>query len=130
MWLRDHRCQGLFISVPGINSHGKGFYRDNMERADGMTVRLLEQDAVIDAVFRSHLVCQPEPVAHSVPKQLGRAGDSVLVYTDRGFFWVMYIVPPGSAIANSLAMFDHSGQWIQDDATLDYLRALKPDLAN
>jgi hypothetical protein len=128
MWLRDHRCQGLFISVPGINSHGKGFYRDNMERADGMTVRLLEQDAVLGAVFRSHLVCQSETVGHAIPAQLGRAGDSILAYTDRGFFWIMYVVPPGSAIANSMAMFDHSGQWIQDDATLDYLRTLKPEL--
>ncbi|MFZ0964483.1 MAG: restriction endonuclease [Terriglobia bacterium] len=129
MWLRDHRCQGLFISVPGVNSHAKGFYRDNMERAEGMTVRLLEQDTVFDAAIRSNLVCRLEEVERAIPAQLGRPGDSVLAYTDRGYFWIMYVVPPGSAIANAVAVFDHSAQWIQDDATLEHLRTLKADLA-
>jgi len=31
LWLRDKRSQGLFIAIPGINSHAKGFYRDNFE---------------------------------------------------------------------------------------------------
>ena len=130
MWLRDHRCQGLFISVPGVNSSAKAFYRDNMERAEGMTVRLLEQDTVFKAVTESGVVCRLEEVERSIPAELGRSGDSVLAYTDRGYFWIMYVVPPGSAIANAIAVFDHSAQWIQDDATLEALRILKPDLAS
>lgn len=129
-WLQDSRCQGLFIAVPGVNSHAKGFYRDNMEHADGMTVRLLEQDAVFDAVFRSKLACRPEQAQQMLPEQLGQPGDSVLAYTDLGYFWIIYVVPPGGAIANSVAVFDHSGRWIHDDAALEHLRILKPDLSS
>src|SRR5262249_13542967 len=43
---------------------------------------------------------------------------------------VVYVVPPGSAIASSVAVFDHSAQWIADDSTLERLKTLKPDLAS
>lgn len=95
-----------------------------------MTVRLFEQDGVLDAVFRSNLVCRPETAGQAIPSQLGQAGDSILSYTERGYFWFVNVIPPGSGIANSIAVFDHSGQWIHDDATLEYLKSLKPDLAD
>ena len=30
-WLKDNRCQGLFIALPGLNSHAKGFYNEIKE---------------------------------------------------------------------------------------------------
>lgn len=130
MWLRDNRCQGLFVSVPGVNSYAKGFYRDNMERAAGMTVRLLEQDAVFSAIFDSRLVRRLSEIENSLPAEVGRPGDSILAYTDKGYFWIVYVVPPGSAIADMVAIFDGAGNWIENEATFEYLRALKPDLAS
>jgi len=35
-WRRDNRSQGIFIALPGINSHAKGFYKDYCEQDSGI----------------------------------------------------------------------------------------------
>ena len=46
-WLKDRRCHGLFIALPGVNSHAKGFYRDNCEENREITCRLIEEAQVL-----------------------------------------------------------------------------------
>jgi hypothetical protein len=127
-WLNNSKCQGMFIAIPGVNSHAKGFYRDYVENAAQMTVRLLEQPKVLEAIFRSNLACTPDVLQSSIPPDVGQPGDLILTYTDLGYFWLVYVVPPQSAIAKSIAVFDHSGEWIDDDATIAHLKSLKADL--
>lgn len=127
-WRRDDRCQGLFIAVPGVNSHAKGFYRDNFEGAQDMTVKLIEEEAVLKSIFDSRVVCSPDIPAERLSPETGKAGDWSLVYTERGFFFVFNVIPPGSAIPKALSIFDATGSWITDDDTIDYIRRLDPGL--
>lgn len=129
-WRKDSRCQGLFLAVPGVNSHAKGFYKENFQDATDMTIRLIEEDAVADAIHGSRLVCSPDRVGSLVSVEFGKVGDRTLAYTDKGFFWIQYIIPPGAAIAKAVAIFDGDGRWISDETTLEYLRSLQPDLGN
>jgi len=127
-WRRDKRCQGLFVANPGVNSHAKGFYRDNLQDASDMTVRLIEGDAILDAIFKSRVVCSPERILAVIPATTGKPGDWFLAFTDRGYFWILLIIPPGAAIPKMIAVLDSTGQWISDEATLEYIRSLQPDL--
>jgi len=128
LWLRDKRCQGLFIALPGVNSHAKGFYRENCEGKSEITVRLLEEEQVLEAIFQTKSVTRPDAISRAIEKQMGTPGDWVLLYTDKGPFWVQYVIPPGGGIPSGIALFDAMGKPLSDKAILDYLKQLYPEL--
>lgn len=128
LWLRDKRCQGLFIALPGVNSHAKGFYRENCEGKSEITVRLLEEEQVLEAIFQTRSVTRPDAISRAIKKQMGTPGDWVLLYTDKGLFWIQYVIPLGGGIPSDIALFDAMGEPLSDRATLDYLTQLYPEL--
>lgn len=128
MWLKDKRCQGLFIALPGINSHAKGFYRENCEGTNEITVRLLQEDQVLEAIFQTQTTVQPDTISKSIKKQIGTPGDWLLLYTDKGLFWVQYIITEGKGIPSGIVLFNAEGNPLSDRVTLDYLTQLYPEL--
>jgi DNA-binding MarR family transcriptional regulator len=129
LWLRDKRCQGLFIALPGINSHAKGFYRTNCEGKSEITVRLLEEEQVLEAIFQTNnITTVPNAFSRAIEKQMGTPGDWVLLYTDKGLFCVQYVIPPKGGIPSSIALLDAMGNLLSDRATFDYLTQLCPEL--
>ncbi|MHA1588213.1 MAG: restriction endonuclease, partial [Candidatus Thorarchaeota archaeon] len=128
MWLRDKHCQGLFIALPGVNSHAKGFYHENCDGSLEITVRLLEEEQVLEAIFQTKGVMGPDDIARAIEKQMGTPGDRVLLYTDKGFFWIQYVIPPNGGIATGIALFDAMGKALSDRTTIDYLTKLYPEL--
>ncbi|MDA1129545.1 MAG: restriction endonuclease [Chloroflexi bacterium] len=127
-WFKDNKCQGLFVALPGVNSHAKGFYRDNCEGNSQITFRLIEEEAVIAAMYGSQAVKRQETFAASIEQGMGIPGDWLILYTDKGCFWVQYVIPPGTEIATSLALFDGKGNFISSLETVDYLTQLYPEL--
>lgn len=127
-WLNDNRCQGLFIALPGVNSHAKGFYRENCEGKSQITVRLLEEEQVLEAIFQTNSVTSPDAISRAIEKQGGTAGDWILLYTENGLFWVQYVIPPRGGIATGIALFDAVGKPLSDRVTSDYLMQLCPEL--
>lgn len=129
-WLNDKRSHGLFIALPGINSHAKGFYRENCEKKTEITVKLLEEDDVFSAIISTNLISRPEAIVKTIDPTQGTPGDVVLLYTDKGIFWVVYIIPPSTGIAKRIAVLDHQGNRVIDKATIDYLIRLLPELGD
>jgi hypothetical protein len=129
-WLKDSRSTGLFIAIPGINSHAKGFYSTTRETTPNVSVRLLEEPEVLDAIFNSDVVVRSDSIERRIPSELGTPGDWLLLYTDRGIFWIQYVIPIGSGVAQKIAIFDGKGQPITERSTLDYLLELESDLAD
>jgi hypothetical protein len=127
-WWKDKRCQGLFIAVPDINSHAKGFYKENCEPNDEITLRLLNEDRVLDAVLGTVAPVRPEAIATSLPQSAGSPGDWLLLYTEKGLFWAFYVIPRGSGIASGVALFDKDGASVTDRPTHDYLKSVCPEL--
>lgn len=123
-WFKNNKAQGLFIALPGINSHAMGFYKENCEANDQITVRLLQEPDVLDALVKSKLVISDNEIAMKVENTAGIPGDSVLICSDKGFFWLQYIVPIGSGLASKIQIFDSLGHPITDQPTIDYLAAL------
>ncbi len=129
-WLKDKRSQALFIALPGINSHAKGFYRENIESNSGIMFRILEEDDVLEQLFKSTDIAQPEIIAKNIPTNIGSPGDWSLIYTVKGMFWVQYIIPTGGGIPNKIAVFDAKGNPISDRATVDYLIQLYHEIGD
>jgi hypothetical protein len=127
-WLRDNRCQGLFLAVPGVNSAAKAFYEDNLADQRNMTVRLVEEHEVLQSIFDSRATCRPEVAKAKIPAMAGKPGDWLLAYTEKGFFYVFFVVPIGSAIPQQIAIFDAEGNSIYSDDTIEYLRNLDSEI--
>jgi hypothetical protein len=129
-WFKNKRCQGLFIALPGVNSHAKGFYRDNCESNPDITVRLYEEDQIINAILDVPGIANPNVIGKNITKDLGTPGDWIILYTDKGLFWVQYIIAPGKGIPTELILFDKGGLPISDTNTIEYLTQLYPELAD
>lgn len=127
-WFKDERCHGLFIAMPGVNTHAKGFYREYIEGNKKVTVRLYEEDKVLEAVLGTHAVCSPDAIARLISDEVGKPGDWLLLYTDTGLFWVQYVIPQGAGIPSQVAFFDAKGNPISEQSTVDYLSELYPGL--
>ncbi len=127
-WFDDERCHGLFVALPGINSHAKGFYKEKILTNLKLSFRVFEEKEVLDAIIHAPGIVSPEVISRSIPTEVGKPGDWLLLYTDKGLFWLQYVVPPGEGIANSVAMFDTAGNPISDGATIEYLTRLWSEL--
>jgi|GEM_PF-527319 len=127
-WFKDSKAQGLFLALPGINSPAMGFYRDNCESNRQITLKLLQEPAVLNALVTARIVVGPDSFQNRIALDAGTSGDRLLVCSDRGFFWVQYIVPPGSGIAKAIQVFDALGNAVSDDECISYLTRLMPEL--
>ena len=127
-WQKDKRSHGLFIALPGVNSHAKGFYKENINGITDVTVRLYEQEEVLKAMLETLSITNPDAIARVITPDIGKPGDWLLLYTDKGIFWVQYVIPKGTGIASRIAIFDGTGDSISDKTTYDYLTNLYSEL--
>ena len=128
-WRKDSRSRGLFIAIPGLNSHAKGFYNENCDGATDITVSLLEKGRIINAILDADLAIGTEGLSLLVPADVGTAGDQVLLYSDHGILWVQYIISPGAAIPDKYALFTAKGDPVVDTQTIEHVLAAYPDLS-
>ncbi|MHA1971619.1 MAG: AAA-associated domain-containing protein [Candidatus Hodarchaeales archaeon] len=128
-WFKDRRCQGLFVALPGINSHAKGFYRENCTENNQITLKLLQESDVLSALIETRQAIGPNEVEKLIAPEIGSAGDKILICSDQGFFWLQYVIPIGAGIATKIKLFDSLGNQIIDRNTQDYLSKLIPEIS-
>lgn len=128
-WFRDQRAHGLFLALPGINSHATGFYNENCRDRTNITLMLLQEEHVLEAIYQDHTLDRPPQVAARVTQDEGTPGDGTLLYTPDGFFWIQYVIPHGSGVPTAALVFDGQGTRISDADTLTLLGDLLPELS-
>jgi hypothetical protein len=75
-WRRDKRSLGIFLVLPRLNSHAKAFYREYCEQDREMTVRLLEEEKVLNAIYESKSAVHPSAIESQISEDIGTCGDS------------------------------------------------------
>lgn len=127
-WFRDKRAQGIFIALPGVNSHVKGLYKEHCEGNQDIIVRLCEREAVLDALFEARAIPRPDLVAERIPQEFGRAGDWEVLYSDAGLFWLQYVLKQGAAVASAIALFDSQGHLLTEKSAIKQITDLRPEI--
>ena len=133
IWLGGGKINGAKVSLlPCLvsHSHVKGFYRDTCENDPEATIRLYEETGVLQAIFDTQVAVTPDAIARLITQDMGYPGDWLLLYTDKGIYWLQYVIPPGGGIPNSIAFADAKGNLLSDRATIDYLIGLWPELSD
>jgi len=129
-WIVNPHCQGLFIAIPGINSHARGFYNTNCKDDTKFNVKVLNEDDVIKIITTSGLTASHDLIAESINKTTYEVGDWSIIYSDRGLFWIQYVLRKGEGTPTSLMIFDSKCNLIKDSLTIEYLKSLNFELVN
>jgi hypothetical protein len=51
-WRKEPRSQSIFIALPCLNSHAKGFFNDNCEGASDISIVLYEEEKIIEMLIQ------------------------------------------------------------------------------
>ncbi|MCB4791942.1 MAG: restriction endonuclease [Elusimicrobia bacterium] len=127
-WGKCKKTHGIFIAIPGLNSHAKGFYHESIEPNSEITLKLFEEEHVLDAIFDSGLIVGADVIAQKIPKEVGEAGDWNIIYSDKGYFWLQYVIKAGDVIPRYVALFDGKGNVIGNAADVKYIIDNIPEL--
>ena len=119
-----------FHCTSRCNSHAKWFYREHCKRTSEVTVRLYEEENVLEALFGTQVFAKPETISRHISHDFGTPGDWFLLYTDKGLFWIQYVLLAGEGIPSSIALFDAHGNLLSDKPTFDYLTQLYSELGD
>ncbi len=126
-WLQDNRYMGIFIGLPGLNSHAKGFYKEYCQPKTQITVRVMEEPQVLDSIFSTAGI-RPETVQAAIPPETGKPGEWTLLYSERGLYWVVYVILPGGTVPAGVVFLDRDGRVVTDKGSLEYFDEVCPDL--
>jgi hypothetical protein len=128
-WHDDHQCHGLFMVLPGFDEAAGKVYRQHIENNEQITTFLYEEDDVLKAISEMPGHVGPNHLADRIPPDKGETGESILLYTKRGMFWVMFMTSHGKNLPDKIAFFNDKGAPISDRSVIDFLVKLYPRLA-
>jgi len=127
-WLKDPKANGIFIAIPGLNSHAKGFYNETISSNSDITLKLFEEEAVIKAILDSGVSVSEDVVKGKVKEEMGMPGDSNIIYSDRGLFWLQFVITKGASLPEKVMIFDSKGNEITDSNDIEYFIKILPEL--
>lgn len=127
-WWKYKKAHGIFIAIPGLNSHAKGFYNENIKTNSEITLNLFEEDEVLKAIFDLGLIVRVDVIAQKIPKEIGKAGDWNIIYSDRGYFFLQYVTKTGDVTPRYIVLFDEKGNGIVNADDLKYVIENMPEL--
>lgn len=129
-WHMDRRCHGLIIVLPGLDGAAGKFYREHIENNKHVTTFLYEEDDVLKAISEMPGHVEKDQLADQISPGKAETGPSMLLYTERGIFWVRPITSYGKKTPDKIALFDGKGAPVSDRSVIDSLVKLYPALAD
>lgn len=103
---QNHKAQGIFMAVPGLNSHAQAFYNDNLAGNASLNIAIMDESDVIDSILKFKSILSIDVIRNRLDRSLGRLDRWEILYTDLGLFWVQYVALPGQVTPSSLFVLD------------------------
>jgi len=129
-WHTDRRCHGLFIVLPGLDGAAIKFFREHIKNNTHLTTFLYDEDDALKAISKMPGHVSSDQIAGRIPPDIGKPGEGILFYTEKGMFWAYPIISHGQKKADKIALFDGKGELISDRSIIAYLTKLDPAIAN
>ncbi|MBW2603419.1 MAG: hypothetical protein JRE28_03740 [Deltaproteobacteria bacterium] len=129
-WHTDRRCHGLFVVLPGLDGAAIKFYREHIKNNTHVTTFLYDEDDALKAISEMPGYVSPDRMAGRIPPDIGKPGEGILLYTEKGMFWACPVISHGEKTPDKIAFFDGKGELISDRSIIGYLTKLDPEIAN
>jgi len=128
-WEEDHRCHGIFVAVPGISSEAQGLVNEAKSKLKGVSLIILQQEDIISALEETRAVPPATQVrSHSMIPADAVAGDSVLVATEQGCYWIQLLLERGHTTPSMAFAVDGNGSPVPDGNLLRAIADRTPEL--
>jgi hypothetical protein len=129
-WLEDNQCHGFFLVLPGLDERAGKFYCQYIKNREHVTTFLYEENDVLKTISEMPGHLGPDQIADRIPSDKGQIGENILLYTEKGMYWVWFITSHGKTMPDKFALFDQKGASISDRSVIDFLVKLYPSLAD
>ena len=128
-WRKNPKTHGIYLALPGINSPARGYVNEfNIGEAETRLV-ILEQDDVVRCLEEKQIIPLGGSISwHDMGPQGASPGDSVLLYTDRGYFWLQLLFRAGETAPSLAVVIDAMGTQVPDGELLRALQDRVPEL--
>jgi len=128
-WQEEKRLHGVFVALPGINSHARGYWNRTAGRSSEATLALLEEEQVISGLVQGGLVPPPETTASCrLAPDDTTLGDCLLAATEVGYFWLQLLLRRGQTTPSLAFVIDSDGHPLPDGEVLRALTEHVPEL--
>jgi hypothetical protein len=129
-WHADRLCHGLFIVLPGLDEAAIKFYREHIKNNTHFTTFVYDEDDALKAISQMPGQVSPDQIAGRIHPDIGKPGEGILLYTEKGMFWAYPIISHGEKTPDKIALFDAKGELISDRSIIGYLTKFDPAIAN
>jgi hypothetical protein len=129
-WHTDRRCHGLVVVLPGLDEGAVKFYRGQIESNPHITTILYDETIVLKAISKMPGHVSPDRISRRIPLDIGKPGEGIFLFTEKGMFWVFSIISYGENTPNKTVLFNASGELISDPSVIDYLTKLDSGIAD
>ena len=129
-WLENKQCHGFFLVLPGLDERAGKFYNQHIKNSEHVTAFLYEENDVLKTISKMPGHLGPDQIAERIPSDKGQIGENVMLYTEKGMYWVWFITSHGKTMPDKFALFDQKGASISDRSVIDFLVKLYPTLAD
>ena len=129
-WHTDRRCHGIFIVLPGFDGAAIKFYREHIKNNPHVTTFLYDEGDALKVISQMPGHVSPDQITGRIPPDIGKAGEGILHYTEKGVFWAYPIISHGKKTPDKIALFDGKGELISDRSIIGYLTKLDPAIAD
>ncbi len=128
-WFKERKSEGVFIAIPDINTHAKGFYKEYCEANSEITLRILNESDVIETIFKSGLATNLSVIQNKIKSTTGKVADYDVLYTSKGLFIIQYVISAGSAFKDKYVIFDDRGDPITEVESVQFIEDIFSELS-
>lgn len=128
LWMKNPKAHGLFIAIPGLNPHAKGFYNETCKGNAQISVNVRSETEVVESLVSAGVLSAENVFRTAIPEHIGAAGESVILALDTGIVVAQRIVPKGSVFPSHYALFDSRGTPLTESASIEKILELEPEL--
>lgn len=124
---KEPKVFGIFLTLSKLNTSAKGFYQEYF--AKGGELILLEESDILNYLYDRNLLIKHNSVQKMCQDSFAtfNIGDAELLYTERGYFWLQYMISVNNDVPDYICLIDSKGNFISEKNVIDELMSLNED---
>lgn len=121
---------GIFLTLSQLNQSAKGFFQEYFAGKNELI--LLEEPEILKYLYERNLVVIPDLIRERSENNFStfKTGDAALLYTDKGYYWLQFMVSEGNDVPEYICFMESNGDIITERNVVDELMALSDDFSS
>lgn len=119
------QTQGVFVALPRLAATAKGFLEQEISKTP-FNIDVIDEERFVDLLIDAGEISGPPVAMENYP---GTTGETSLLITPHGFFWLVLLIPAGMASPAAFSLVDAKGHPVADPKLFADVVACDPEIA-